>query len=63
MIDRRRYLVHRLMYRLFIGEVPEGMVIHHRCRTTDCVNPDHLELMTRSGHTMHHERLKKEDKG
>jgi hypothetical protein len=35
---------------------PEGdYVAHHVCGNRGCVNPDHLEWMTRTEHTKHHQ--------
>lgn len=35
--------VHRESYRIFIGEIPEGLLIRHRCHNKLCCNPLHLE--------------------
>lgn len=37
---------HRLAYKYFKGEIPEGLLIRHLCNTKLCVNPDHLEVGT-----------------
>lgn len=33
---------HRLSYELFVGEIPKGNVVDHRCHAVNCVKPDHL---------------------
>lgn len=45
-VDKRRHLAHRLAYELFVGPIPNGLVIDHTCRVRHCVNPDHLEPVT-----------------
>jgi uncharacterized Zn finger protein (UPF0148 family) len=44
---------HRAAYELSKGPIPEGMVIHHKCRIRDCVNPDHLEPLSRADNNRH----------
>lgn len=39
---------HRLAYETLVGPVPAGLELDHRCRTRCCVNPAHLEPVTRS---------------
>lgn len=39
-------LAHRASYRLYKGEIPEGLEIDHKCRVRCCVNPNHLEAVT-----------------
>ena len=35
---------HRLAYRLFIGPIPHGTLVLHRCGNPACINPHHLYL-------------------
>jgi len=37
---------HRISYYLSKGDLADGLVVDHLCRTRHCVNPDHLELVT-----------------
>lgn len=39
---------HRWAYEYFVGAIPAGLDIDHLCRHRDCVNPEHLEPVTRS---------------
>jgi len=38
--------VHRLMYEMFAGPIPDGLVIDHLCRVRSCGSPAHLEPVT-----------------
>ena len=45
--QRRGYvLVHRVVYEHLVGAIPEGLVSDHLCRTRNCANPDHIELVS-----------------
>ena len=38
--------VHRLVFSLFNGPIPDGLCIDHLCRNRKCANPSHLEAVT-----------------
>ena len=40
-------VAHRLAYELITGAIPVGLELDHLCRTPACVNPAHLEPVTR----------------
>lgn len=45
--SRKNCLVHRVLYELVVGPIPSGLDIDHLCRVRCCVNPAHLEPVTR----------------
>lgn len=46
-VGRRTIQAHRWAYELFVGPIPDGLVIDHLCRVPACCNPAHLEPVTR----------------
>lgn len=47
-IKGRSQQAHRVAYELLVGPIPDGLDLDHLCRVRACVNPDHLEPVTRS---------------
>lgn len=48
---------HRLAYADAKGTIHPGLELDHLCRVRNCVNPDHLEAVTRLVNTMRGERF------
>jgi len=47
-VDGVTLRAHRVAYEAYVGPIPEGLELDHLCRERRCVNPDHLEPVTRS---------------
>lgn len=50
-MNKRTCTAHRLAYTTFVGPIPKGLDIDHLCRNRACVNPDHMEPVTRGENT------------
>lgn len=50
-INGSKIYTHRLSYELFVGPIPDGLVIDHLCRNPPCCNPTHLEPVTPAENT------------
>lgn len=42
-----RIYAHRWVYEQLVGPIPLGLTIDHLCRVRHCVNPSHMEPVTR----------------
>lgn len=46
--------VHRHAYAMWVGEIPAGHHVHHKCETPHCVRPEHLQAVPASHHATFH---------
>lgn len=44
-------LAHRTVYEMVKGEIPGDLTVDHLCRNKSCVNPSHMEIVTRGENT------------
>lgn len=47
-INNKMLKAHRVAYAWEFGEIPANMQLDHLCKTRNCVNPAHLEVVTQA---------------
>src|SRR3990167_2903762 len=46
-LNDKTYTTHRISYNIFVGKIPKGFEVCHKCNVKKCIKPSHLYLATR----------------
>jgi hypothetical protein len=52
-LNGRSLLAHRVVYQLEKGEIPDGLMVMHKCNNKLCCNPNHLTVGTGTRNMLH----------
>ena len=50
--DGKLEMYHRTVWKSVYGEIPDGYEVDHKCRNRACCNPEHLQLLEGTAHTI-----------
>src|SRR5688572_13651583 len=48
----KNVIASRIAYQMAFGEIPDGLLVRHKCDNPPCCNPRHLETGTTQDNTM-----------
>jgi hypothetical protein len=49
--NNRLSVAHRVAYELYVGQIPDGLCVLHRCDVPACANPGHLFVGSKKDNT------------
>jgi len=52
--SKNQHRAHRVSYEFHNGAIPQGLTIDHLCKNKGCVNPEHLEAVTKEENASRH---------
>jgi len=55
--QRQQWLAHRASYDALVGSIPTDYEVDHLCQNPPCVNPAHLEAVSRQEHSRRSRRF------
>lgn len=53
-LEGKLMTVQRAAYLLYVGPIPDGHLVHHKCENKKCCLHSHLEAVTRKEHAAIH---------